>query len=792
MLRLLSSFILVLFSLLSSAQFTVHGRLTGPGERPVEFATITASRDSQQVAATLADSTGAYTFRLPAGSYTVSVSRMSYKPLNQVITLTSDTSLVFILEAADAGLTGVTVSTRKPLLEKKVDRLVFNVENSIAAGGSDAYDLLQKTPGVSVQNGSVNLVGKSSVSFMINDRALLLSGPDIVNLLKTISSEDIARIEVITNPSARYDAQGNSGIINIILKKNARLGYNGLLRFAENQTTYPFYFVGGNVNYNKGRFKTFAVLTRGYGASKPIDKNVINYAQQKWMTEIDGKYDQNFTNAQLGIDYQVSNQTLVGIVYNGSWSDPNSRSTTRANVFNNANTLDSTLFTTARGINGNNFSTVNAHLVQSFGSKGVKMSADMDWYTNNDDNNRTIDNTNYLASGQPTGYATRLLSTSLQGIDIYTLKTDIDIPKKTYTLRVGAKLSSVRNTSDVQNYRWMNNKYDLDSLQSNRFNYRENIQAAYVEYSRTIHKVDIQAGIRSEYTQTLAHSANLDQKNSNSYVKAFPTLAITYNKDDNNIFSFAYGKRINRPDYYLLNPFRWYDNPYSYSEGNPFLQPSYTNNIEISHTYKGVLVNALSFSNTNNYYDQVTFVNNASNIQRIYPLNFITTYSYNYSGTYSNNTLPWLEHSSSLDIYYTIIRSKIPETVRRQAGMGAYFSTDNQVILNKRKTMKLAVNGAYQFPYILGIDKSDAFFHIDMALRYTPQQSHFQFILSSTDILRTSERTLTSITNGVKQSYSYMQDNTRIKLLIRYKFGNDKIKHEERETGNSDEKSRVR
>jgi len=261
--------------------------------------------------------------------------------------------------------------------------------------------------------------------------------------------------------------------------------------------------------------------------------------------------------------------------------------------------------------------------------------------------------------------------------------------------------------------------------------------------------------------------------------------------DDKNIFSLSYGKRINRPSYSWLNPFRWYTDPYAYSEGNPFLQPSYNNNIELSYTYNNFLTTGLSFSKETNKFDQIVFVQNNSNIQINEPLNFITGYSYIWSNSVSFEKLKWLENNSQFSLYYMQSNSSIPQTQQSVEGWGAYMSIDNQFIFNQKRTIICAVNFWYQFPAVDGVDKSSAYYNIDAGLKFLLKKGKIQIAVNTVDIFKTNKPVYYSLVNNIKQQYNNYYDTRQFKLSVRYSFGNAKIKKEDHQLGNQEERDRV-
>jgi hypothetical protein len=422
-------------------------------------------------------------------------------------------------------------------------------------------------------------------------------------------------------------------------------------------------------------------------------------------------------------------------------------------------------------------------------STGKHLTINGDWFKYNDDKNRFFNNTSYFQSGVviPDSFA-EYLSTSKQNIDLYTFKADVDLPYKTFKLSFGTKLSFINNQSDLAFYKVRNAIYELDPGQTNLFNYQENTQALYVNYNKTIRSWDFQAGLRGEYTQIDGISAN--EQNRNEYFRIFPTFYIAYRANDKSTLALNYGRRINRPAYRKLNPFRWYSNQYAYTEGNPFLQPSYNDNIEISHTYNNVFTTTLSFSHTTNGFNDVNFIDAGTNIQAAKPVNFITGYHYQFSNAVTFNVLKWLESINQLDVFYNRSNSSIMQTVSNLNGFGAYFSTLNQFVFNPSKTILGEVSFWYQFPSVDGLNQNKSQYNLDLGIKTLLFNKKIQLAITAIDILKTNQYRFNSLINNIRQEYNNYYDNRQLKITFRYNFGNEKIKQLDRKPGNEEERKR--
>ncbi|WP_316804654.1 outer membrane beta-barrel family protein [Pedobacter nototheniae] len=788
--KIFLTFTMVLFCTWNAfAQFTVSGQISDTENQLLKTVTVKLS-SKDGVKYTQSNESGYYAFQnLKADNYTLVFSALNFLSEEKTITLKESVKINMVLKGTSTHLNDVQVNFKKPLLEKKIDRAVFNAENSIAGIGTDALELLAKVPGVRVLNDKVSLIGKGGVNVMINDKLIQLSDDDLSNYLKSIPSGNISKIEIITNPPAKYDAQGNNGLINIVLKKTTTEGFRGSVNAVLTQANHITASSGGNLSYKKDRVTLYGNFNIRKGSLVPFEQSNIFYPNQ---TRNIVNKDRNFRtvpSGQVGADYQLNPNTTLGLSYNTGHTDFHSEEHIKTTILSRQQKVDSILNSDANALIKSNYNSVNFYVKQLLDSAGKQVTFNADWFKYNDDKNRFFNSVSYFGDGMfiPDSFA-EYLSASKQNIDLYTLKADVDLPHKVFKLSVGTKLSFIKNASDVSFYKMNNNIYETDPDQSNVFNYTENTQAAYLNINRQIKKWAFQAGLRGEYTQIKGISLN--EKNQSDYFQLFPTLFINYELSNKSVFSINYGRRINRPAYRKLNPFRWYSNPSSYAEGNPFLKPSYNNNIEISHTYASIFNTTLSLSNTNNGYSDVNLVEATSNLQVSKPINFIRSYQYQLSNSITFNQLNWLESSNRLDVLYSTNHSSISQTLSNLNGFSAYFSTLNQFTLNKGKTLLADMSFWYQFAGLEGLNKTKAQSNLDLGFKILLLEKKLQLALSASDVLKTNKERFNTVVNGISQAYNNYYDSQQLRFSIRYNFGNAKIKQQDRKPGNEEERRR--
>ena len=783
--HLLAFLLIILFQNQVFSQIKISGQIKDKKNNPVEFIEIQLqNKDSIIFKSELTNAEGKFILETEKGEYSLIVRQLGVIYYKQNINANQDTNVGIInITEKEQQLQEVVITSKKKLIERKVDRLIFNVENSISASGGDAIDALKITPRVKVKNDNISMIGKNNMSVMVDDKLILLTGDELINFLKSIPSDNIKSIEVITTPPTKYDAEGNSGLINIKLKKSKLNQWNASLRSSYVQSTYPKGSFGGNFDYQKNKLSLYSNLNYVNGSNAPVETNKIYYPLGLWNEENKRRDFQNSVNGRIGADYKISEKFSVGMQYLGSFSKPKIAENSLTTIYNQTNSqIDSYINTLSENLGKNNNHSLNLNSTVVFDTIGKKMNINLDYFKFKNDDNRIFNTINLLSAN----------NTSLQDIQNYSAKIDFEHPLKWINLSYGGKLSFIKTQNNVNYFDTTLGTPIFDPTQSNEFNYDENTQAIYLNGTKKLNeKWETQLGFRLENTQTEGVSKTLNQKNTNSYAKLFPTFYLTYTPNEKNSFSINYNKRINRPSYNRLNPFRWYSNPFSYTEGNPFLQPSFSNNLELNYTFNDNWSNSIYYSHTDNGFEQITIVDNTDNIQKTIAQNFFKTTIIGISESYTYNKLKWLSSTFSFDWNYSKSESLIPITNQNLNGSNAYFSTSNDFNLNKNKTLLFNFSYWYNFKGTSDLDKNNAYSQLDASIKYFAFDKKLQISFNANDILSTNRPIYTSFTNNIQIDYKNYYDVRLFRLSLVYKFGNKNINVEKKEVGNQEEKERT-
>ena len=613
----------------SQAQTTSAGKVSGSikdggNQKIIDAASVSLlkAKDSSLVKIAITDKEGNFIIEnVKDGAYLVLATSTGHsKTYSNVFTISTDqvTANVGILQLipAEKNLKEVTVVSKKPFIERKADRTVLNVEASISNTGSTALEVLEKAPGVTVdKDGNISLKGKQGVMIMVDGKPTYLSGPELTNMLRNMSSNQLDQIEIMTNPSAKYDASGRSGIINIKTKKNKQKGFNGSASTAYTQGIYSRTSNSLNLNYKNGKVNLFSTLSANYRNNYQeldIYRRYTNtdkstkaiFEQNSFQTRHNGNY-----NAKLGADFYVSKKTTIGVVLSGVTNPQAQNAENTSFLKSSTGTVDSIVQAISSEHSKWKNGSVNFNLRHVFDSTGRELTVDADYLRYDATKDQRFNNTSYTPQ-----WALKtsdiLLGELPSAIKIYSAKMDYTHPlKKGAKIEAGLKSSFVETDNTAGYYNLIGNVKSPDYDKTNRFDYKENINAAYINFNKEMKKWSIQTGLRLENTNyegnQFGNPTKADSAFKNSYTSLFPTLFVGYNPTEKNQFSFSYGRRINRPDYEDLNPFLFFLDKYTYGAGNPFLKPMYSHVLEASHTYKQFLTTTLNYSYTKDMFSEI-------------------------------------------------------------------------------------------------------------------------------------------------------------------------------------------
>lgn len=584
---------------------------------------LNAANGSVNPQMTVTDEKGMAVFSIKSSnSYNLKIRFVGYAELSTELSKEAIAAqkLSISLQPDNTTLEGVTVTSRKALIQRIQGKTIVNVDAVVTNAGTTILEVLEKSPGVMVdRNGGLSLMGKTGVLVLIDDKQTYLSGAELNNLLSGMSSNQVDQIELITNPSAKYDASGNAGIINIKTKKNKQKGFNGTLTDSYGQGVYTKTNHSLVLNYRNGRFNTFLTYSSNYNKGFTKIYALREYFNQQ--DQVDSRLDQpttlihrGFNNTlKTGLDYYLTDKTTLGFALTGITNNRKGSSTARANWENVQGGTDSTIATSSTS--GGKFTTTGLNLSgkHSF-SKKQQLSIDFDWLSYDINNEQFFNNSLQVKGGYVEGSRGFLPSQ----LAITSLKIDHSLQiGNNGKLETGYKNSFIDtdNTADYQ--KGNGTVWRQDYGKTNRFLYKENIHALYSSYEHKVDRFSMQLGLRYERTNydanQLGNIERPDSAFSRRYQGFFPSSYVSFQADSSNTFTLTAGRRLDRPQFQKLNPFVNIINKYTYERGNPYFLPQYTWNLELSHQYKDFLTTSVSYSIIRNYFSQL-FVSDGGDI----------------------------------------------------------------------------------------------------------------------------------------------------------------------------------
>ncbi len=788
----------------SDATAQIGGKITTINKEPLPYANLVVFKvtDSSMVKGAMSDDLGSFIIeKVPSGKYYLSVSILGFKTYNsetfEIATSGKKEFGTIQLEEESFELEGVTIVSKKPLIQNKVDRVVLNIENSILATGNTALDILQKAPGVTVDNGVLSLVGKSNVLILINGKQTYLSQGQLQNLLSSTQSSAIESIEIMTNPSAKYDAAGNAGIINIKMKKTQDAGTNVSVNISNGQGRYRNTNGGMALNHKNKVLNIFA--NYDYSDSEDfstleVDRSTSFSEQSTFFNSSSfDKFRYKTHNFKFGTDVNLSPKSTLGFIINGNFRDGDSKLIGTTKISTQLGIIDSTVVGLNKGKFSTKYLTYNLNYNIKLDTMGTDLTFSYD-YSNSRKNDSFNFGNRFLDENQNEYRPSESFrNLTPQDANINVGKVDFIYPfNETSKLETGLKYSSVETDNTLQyDILQDNGGYVNDERRSNQFIYSEKISAAYANYNMLLGSYSIQAGLRAERTASTGNSVTDANVVDKTYTDLFPTLFVQKKINDSNTISASYGRRIDRPNYASLNPFVYYIDQYTFRFGNPFLKPQYTNTYNFGYLFKNKFKFDLSYSNTKDAiaYILLTDEETQSISQTDANLNGFNSYSLNINAPIKITN--WWNTYNNLSMYYNQYKSDEVEGAPLQLQKLAWqASTNHTFTIDGRSSAELSAN--YVSPNVYGVFNLKSYYGIDLGVSRTFFDDKMNVKFAINDILYTrGKRTVFSTLPNSSYDINTNYDSRIFRLSVSYKFGNIKLKSTDKKGGAEEEKNRL-
>ncbi|WP_100074819.1 TonB-dependent receptor domain-containing protein [Chryseobacterium camelliae] len=761
---------------------SITGKISDDHQIATPYAEIILKKDKITKSA-ISDENGNFTVQLPEnGMYQLNILLDGNVVYSENLNVDSNIDKTFTVKKMYAGqIQEVKLTARKKVIERKVDRMIFNVENSIASQGMSTLDALRNTPLVRIQNDNISIVGKNGVSIMINDKIVNLSGTELINFIQSLRSDNVSKIEVITTPPSKYEAQGNSGIINIVLKKNTNLGWSGNFSTSYVRRSENGYSNNATLNYQNQKLNSSLKLRQYDNRKRSSEVNSIESFNSLFSD--DQRLDMNKgIGINISTEYLLSDRSKVGFIYDFGDGDQNMDIRNISEYKTSAKT-DSLLSTYAEHRQKSKTHMMNLYYDYKIDSLGRKLSFNVNYFANDPTNE-----INFVTTNMTSQLSERYRSFNGTKYKVWSAQSDLTLPLQWATVETGLKLSIFDNKSDLRYYKIDDVPIILPGG-TNLFNYYESNYAAYFSAEKKISdQWTAKAGLRYEYSVIDGESPLTAEHEKYKYGQLFPTAYVAYKPNNDNVFTISYSRRINRPFFRALNPNRWYTNPYTFAKGNPLLRPSYNNNIDFGYSFKSKLNLSLYYQRTSNAFSQlVTYVNTIKTID------YANMYNENNIGidaSYYDTFFKIWEVNVTANAYHTKSVNTIPQIVG-QKSFNFYYSINNTVSIGSSKNVQLFMNYSQMLPGTFGNYRSDGYSMLNIGGKLSLMDKKMQINVFVEDVFKKAISQGQSVyTDFIMKNRNYY-DLRSFNISVNYSFGNSKVKGANRNI-NFDEKNRAK
>lgn len=776
------------------AATSITGRIIDNKKQPIEFATVSLlnSKTYKYVKGEVSNNKGEFMIdKVSPGDYILSVTMVGYlKNESEKVVIDSKNTVVernIVLKENTVQLKTVEVAAKKKFIEQTVDKMVVNPEASVTSAGDNVYEILKKVPGVTIDNNeNISLKGKQGVMILVDEKPTYVSADQLATLLKSMQGKNVDRIEIMENPPARFDAEGNAGIINIKTKHNKAPGFNGSVNAGMNVASKARENGGLDLNLNLGKLNVYG----NYSYYSWAGWHELDAIRRFTSTELAGSYQSinslddyhgHAHNYKIGADYFIQKNHVVSFMIRGNTGSNMDASNAKTSFADINKAIDTSLITISSNPNRWDNKTYNVNYKWDIDSTGQSLSVDADYahfyFRSSSDQNSDF----FDKNGSMINKTATIHSEQGSDIDVITAKIDYVHPfNKIYNFETGFKTSFVTNDSrnDMAGY---TNQHD-------KFIYTENIQAGYVNGRAQYNKTSLQLGLRLENTNSKGNSVSTSQVNKASYLKLFPSFFVQQTLNKNNSINFSYSYRIGRPNYNMLNPFVWTLDPYTQNTGNPLLNPQFTHAAKISHTYKGMFITSIGYNYTNDLYTQVLYQNDVTKVVTQTMTNMSNCFDFNASETFQFPVAKWWNLNGTVTGLYNEVNSNIGESASFKRWSFNGNITNN---FSLPYNINMELSGYYTSYQLIGNFVLNPHYNIDFGAQRKFMKDKIMLKVSVNDIFNTNKSGGYSKYNNVDLEFKNTNDSRRLNVSISYRFGKDQFKtRANRSTASVEEESR--
>ena len=765
----------------------ISGKVLNEQNTPVSYATVALlGSDSLFVRGDVSKDNGSFVFEgVRPGTYFLSIQSIEYVPYSGglfSLAAGEKKEINDIQLAINSNeLNEVLVTAKKAVIEVRADMMVFNVSASPNTAGNNGLELLAKSPGVIVDpDNNIILQGKNGVQVFINGRPTRLSGTDLASMLQSMRADNIESIELITNPSAKYEAEGNAGIINIRLKKNVNLGFNGNLTSSFSQGTYSRSSLGTALFYKGDKWNLSGDIIASDDSYQDDLLDTKNQSGFSFDQKAYSLNNRNGINASTGIDYTINSNQSLSLSGRGIFNDNRNELKSFTSISSTLNKQDGEILNsqTLDDMPTQNYN-LNLNYLNAI-NDNTSLSADISYgyYVNNKSTDQPNDYTSL--DGQNILRSPHNAFDANTKINLASAKVDFERKFKSVSLSAGGKFSNISTENQFSFYDVKNGENLLDKTKSNDFNYKEKVSAAYAILNAKPSEVfSFNIGLRVENTSSIGSLISdlpvNDSEVKRNYTNFFPNVSVSLTDTKNHQLSLSYGRRITRPNYQDLNPFESRLSELVAWKGNPFLNPKYITNFNMTYSFKKKLVISNTYSIIHDFFATIfEIVNEKGNF--LIPRNMDGATTNGLAVSYPQQIYKWWNIATFLNYNYSLYKGNLGGTVIDLKANIFNGRLQNSFQLPGKISMDLNYN--YSSPWIWrGTIYVEGNHRVDVGLRKSFFDNRLQLTLTDSDILRTgSDYYYNSNYGGQEISGVRTFDNQRVGLSASVKFGNQKVK----------------
>lgn len=778
LLLLTLTFLISSFALAQTGE--ISGSLIDSENAPLPYSNVAVynSSDSSLVTGTITDQAGQFLIKVNYGNYYLKVSAVGFATfLSESYSVNESNSKVTLpkiqLKDDVQVMDAVEVKALRPQVIVEADKMVVSVEGTAMAAGTSAFEVLEKSPGVFIdQDGNIQLNGRQGVQIMIDGRRSYLSAADLQNMLQGMSADNIKNIEIINNPSAKYDAEGNAGIINITLKKNTMKGINGNLNAGYRYNEIHNYNTGIQLNHKAGDWNSFVnadFSQRGRVRDADFYREINQNNGSTTIFDQDAREEvlRRSPALRIGTDYDINDMQSIGIMLNVYGQERDGDFDIQSDL--NQSGVDQYV----ESLNNMNTSFLNSqanmHYVQKLDTNGTKLSADFNVVKLINRGGASFSNS-YFTEGNETPYQVeRLENNNPYRYDIYSAQLDFEGKFFGQKIESGVKASQVTSDNDLKFYIIENGEGAVDENRSNHFIYTEQILAGYTSLSGKLSdKLTYKAGLRAEQTFSLGQSLTLNTETERNYFNLFPSFFLQHNVSPNYQVNYNYSRRIDRPDYGNLNPFVLYLDPYTWAQGNPYLRPQMTHSLSLTQTFMRQFNLVLNYGYTTDFIAEIPLQNPEDGTTVFKQSNLDTQESFSATAVIPFQPTKWWSINGNITALYQDFTTEVfNNTVNNKATSAIFRASNNFMLPND---FKIELNGDYRSNIVWGVYSIAPQWGVDFAVKKSFMDSKLEASLNFNDIFRTRVFRGDANFNGNINELSQYFGQQSVGFSLRYRF----------------------